>query len=403
MNASTPGATPAQAQAQQQTQQVTQQLTQRLKKAITVIDQLEGRLKKEIDARSEPIAIIGMACRLPGGVQTPEQYWQLLSQGIDAISEVPSARFDINQYYDPDSAAAGKISSRHGGFISGVDQFDASFFGITPREAATLDPQQRLLLEVSWEAMEDANILPERLYGSNTGVYVAMSGSDYMLAQAKYMGEAEISAYFGTGNAHAAACGRLSYTLGCQGPCFAVDTACSSSLVALHNACASLRSGESDMALVAAANLILTPDVSITFSRAHMLAADGRCKTFDAAADGYVRAEGVAGVFLKRLSDARRDGDPIRAVILGSALNQDGPSAGLTVPNGVAQQAVIRQALKNARLQPDQVDYVEAHGTGTSLGDPIEIGALGAVYGSAREPGQHLLVGSVKTNIGHTE
>ncbi|MDO9235277.1 MAG: SDR family NAD(P)-dependent oxidoreductase, partial [Aquabacterium sp.] len=389
--------------AEQKSAIVTEQLTQRLKKAITAIDRLEGRLKKEIDAKSEPIAILGIGCRFPGGAHTPEQFWELLANGDNAVSEVPAGRWDINQYFDDNPDAPGKISSRFGGFLTGVDQFDAGFFEISPREAASLDPQQRLLLEVTWEALENANVVPASLYGANTGVFVAMSGSDYMLAQAKYAGEDEISAYFGAGNAHAAACGRLSYTLGCHGPSFSVDTACSSSLVALHAACNSLRSGESDSAIVASSNLMLTPDISITFSKAHMLAPDGRCKTFDAAADGYVRGEAVAAVYLKRLADAVRDGDPVRAVILGSAINQDGPSAGLTVPNGVAQQAVIKQALKNARINPNEVDYVEAHGTGTSLGDPIEIGALGVVYGRTRPPEKPLLVGSVKTNIGHCE
>ncbi|WP_339073763.1 type I polyketide synthase [Teredinibacter turnerae] len=380
-----------------------EQMMQRLKQAIQVIDQLEGRLKRELDAKHEPIAIIGMGCRFPGGVYTPEQFWALLVDGTDAISEVPSQRWNIDEYYDADADARGKISSRFGGFLDEIQQFDAGFFEVSPREAESLDPQQRMMLEVTWEALENGNVLPASLYGSNTGVFVAMSGSDYMMAEAKYVGEEGISAYFGTGNAHATACGRLSYTLGCQGPSFSVDTACSSSLVALHTACMSLRTGDCDGAIVAASNLMLTPDISITFSKAHMLAPDGRCKTFDAAADGYVRGEGVAAVYVKRLSDALRDGDSVRAVVLGSAINQDGASGGLTVPNGVAQQSVIKQALKNARLEAGAVDYVEAHGTGTSLGDPIEIGALGAVYGRARSSDNPLLVGSVKTNIGHVE
>ncbi|WP_019603603.1 type I polyketide synthase, partial [Teredinibacter turnerae] len=380
-----------------------EQMMQRLKQAIQVIDQLEGRLKRELDAKHEPIAIIGMGCRFPGGVYTPEQFWALLVDGTDAISEVPSQRWNIDEYYDADVDARGKISSRFGGFLDEIQQFDAGFFEVSPREAESLDPQQRMMLEVTWEALENGNVLPASLYGSNTGVFVAMSGSDYMMAEAKYVGEEGISAYFGTGNAHATACGRLSYTLGCQGPSFSVDTACSSSLVALHTACMSLRTGDCDGAIVAASNLMLTPDISITFSKAHMLAPDGRCKTFDAAADGYVRGEGVAAVYVKRLSDAVRDGDSVRAVVLGSAINQDGASGGLTVPNGVAQQSVIKQALKNARLEAGAVDYVEAHGTGTSLGDPIEIGALGAVYGRARSSDNPLLVGSVKTNIGHVE
>ncbi|MGR9053325.1 MAG: type I polyketide synthase, partial [Gammaproteobacteria bacterium] len=380
-----------------------EQLMPRLKQALTIIDRLEAKLKQELDAKHEPIAILGMGCRFPGNVRSPEQFWELLAGAADAVGEVPPERWDNERYFDANADAPGKINSRCGGFIADVDRFDAGFFETSPREAAAMDPQHRLLLEVAWEALEHANIVPESLYGSNTGVFTAISGSDYMLAQAKYVGEDDISAYFGTGNAHAAACGRLSYTLGLQGPCFSVDTACSSSLMALHSACMSLRSGECDAAIVAGANLMLTPDIGITFSKAHMLAPDGRCKTFDASADGYVRGEGVAAVYVKRLSDALRDGDSIRALVLGSAINQDGASAGLTVPNGVAQQAVIGKALKNARIEAANVDYVEAHGTGTSLGDPIEIGALGAVYGRARPQGAPLPVGSVKTNIGHTE
>ena len=382
---------------------LTQQLAQRLKQSYGVVDKLEEKLKAVLAARSEPIAIVGMACRFPGGVNSAQEYWQLLLNETDAISEVPKERWDIDAYNGPSARGDAHISSRFGGFIDKVDEFDPAFFEISPREATSLDPQQRLMLEVVWEALEEGNQNPGQLYGSNTGVFVAMSGSDYMLTQSKYVGEDKIDAYFGVGNAHATACGRISYTLGLQGPCFSVDTACSSSLVAMHNACLSLRNDESDAAIVAAANLNLTPDINITFSAAQMLAEDGRCKTFDQRADGYVRGEGVASVMLKRLSDAVKDGDNIHALIRGSALNQDGASSGLTVPNGVAQQDVIRRALKNAQLSPNAISYVEAHGTGTSLGDPIEIGALGSVYCRERETKNALWVGSVKTNIGHTE
>lgn len=382
---------------------LSQQLAQRLKKSYAVIDALEAKLTSERTKNAEPIAIVGMACRLPGGVNSPSGFWQLLSEGNAGISEVPKGRWDVDHYYGATARGEARVTSRYGGFIDQVDLFDAHFFGISPKEAIALDPQQRILLEVVWQALEEGNCVPETLYGSETGVYVAMSGSDYMLRQAKYVGEEKINAYFGTGNAHAAACGRIAYVLGLQGPCFAVDTACSSSLVALHNAVVSLRNNEVSAAIVASANLNLTPDVNLAFSAANMLAPDGRCKTFDQAADGYVRGEGIAAVVLKRLGDALKDGDHIHAVVRGSALNQDGASSGLTVPNGVAQQDVIRKALKNANLNALDISYVEAHGTGTALGDPIEVAALGAVYCQQRDKEKPLFIGSAKTNIGHTE
>ena len=349
---------------------------------------------------TEPIAVIGLSCRFPGA-NSVEAFWQLLQQGTDAISEVPADRWDLGSYYSAaEELQPGKMSTRWGGFLEQIDQFDAAFFGISPREAARLDPQQRLLLEVTWEALERSGQNPTALAGSATGVFVGISSSDYSRLQFSH--PELIDAYAGTGNAHSIAANRLSYLLDLQGPSMAIDTACSSSLVATHLGMNSLRSGEIDLALIGGVNLLLAPDLSITFSQAQMMAADGRCKTFDARADGYVRGEGCGMVVLKRLSDAQRDGDPILALLRGSAVNQDGRSNGLTAPNGLAQQAVIRRALANAGVSPADIGYVEAHGTGTRLGDPIEVHALKAVF-DAGETQNPLRTGSVKTNIGHLE
>ena len=349
----------------------------------------------------DPVAIVGVACHFPGAVNS-EAFWDVLSRGVDAISEVPGDRFDINEYYDPDPETPGKIYTRYGGFLDHVDLFESEFFGISPREALWIDPQQRLILETSWEALEHAGYAPTSLARSRTGVFVGVGANEYshLLAAGSPEG---IDAYFVTGNALNVIAGRVAFSLGLEGPAMTVDTACSSSLVALHQACQALRAGECDMALSGGVNVLLSPATSIATSRARMLAPDGRCKTFDASADGYVRGEGCGVVVLKRLSDAQRDGDVIRAVIRGSAVNQDGASGGLTVPNGRAQQRVIRDALQQAGLEPQAVDYLEAHGTGTSLGDPIEVQAAAAVLGTGRAPGHPLLIGSVKTNIGHLE
>jgi acyl transferase domain-containing protein len=360
-----------------------------------------GPLMKVADL--EPIAIVGMGCRFPGGADTPSKFWQLLCDGVDAVREVPRDRWDADRFYDPDPDAPGKIYTRYGSFIEQVDKFDASFFGISPREACSLDPQQRILLEVAWEALENANIAPDSLFGSPTGVYVGICTFDYMhcLTQA---GPQHIDAYFGTGIAFSAASGRLSYTLGLTGPSLSVDTACSSSLVSLHLACQHLRRRECNLALAGGVKLMNNPFISMAFCRAHMLAPDGRCKTFDSGADGYGRGEGAGMLVLKRLSDALADEDDIAAIIRGSAVNQDGASGGLTVPSGPAQQAVILQALENSGVLPEQVSYIEAHGTGTALGDPIEMGALGAVFGEGRSLHVNpLFVGSLKTNVGHLE
>jgi acyl transferase domain-containing protein/SAM-dependent methyltransferase/acyl carrier protein len=357
------------------------------------------RLKRQA---SEPLAIIGMGCRFPGGANDPESFWRLMTEGREAISEVPPDRWDIDAFYDPNPDAPGKMSTRRGGFLSGIDQFDPEFFSISPREAAGMDPQQRMLLEVAWEALEHAGQSADLLEGSRTGVFAGLCNTDYYLMRYE-SGPGSIDAYVATGNAHSVAAGRISYLLGLQGPSIAVDTACSSSLVAVHLACQSLRLGECSMALAGGANLILSPDITVTLSKSHMMSPDGRCKAFDASADGFVRAEGCGLVVLKRLSDARADGDRILAVIRGTACNQDGKSGGLTAPNGPSQVAVIRQALVNAGLEPSDVDFIEAHGTGTSLGDPIEAGALADVFGPGRARDCALQIGSVKTNIGHAE
>lgn len=374
-----------------------------LKRSLVAIDQLKAKLKASEQARSEPIAIIGMGCRFPGESDTPEAFWDLLHSGRDAVTEVPAHRWDVEKFYDADPDAVGKSYTRWGSFVNNVDLFDAQFFGISPREAVSLDPQQRLLLEVTWEAIEHAGIAPSSLMGSQTAVYMGITTSDYAGQLVEARGANNGDAYTPSGTAHSVAAGRLSYFLGLHGPNVAIDTACSSSLVAIHWALQSLRNGEADLALAGGVNLTLSPNGAILTSRARMMSFDGHCKTFDASADGYVRGEGCGVVVLKRLSDAQRDGDRVLALVRGSALNQDGRSSGLTAPNGNAQEAVIRAALANAQLSPAEVSYVEAHGTGTPLGDPIEVKALNQVYGDRGADGQPLMVGSVKTNIGHLE
>ncbi|KLO40205.1 polyketide synthase [Mycobacterium nebraskense] len=358
-----------------------------------------------VEGLSEPasgFAIVGYAARFPGAADANE-FWDVLSQGRDAISEVPQDRWDVDEFFDPEPGVPGKVVTRRAGFVDDVTGFDAPFFGMSTREVRLMDPQHRILLETAWRAVEHSGTAPTALANTNTGVFVGLATHDYLGMASDELTYPEIEAYMAIGTSSAAAAGRISYRLGLQGPAVAVDTACSSSLVAIHQACQALRLGECDLALAGGANVLLTPATMITFSSAHMLAPDGRCKTFDAAADGYVRGEGCGVIVIKRLEDAIRDGDRIRAVIRGSAINQDGASGGLTVPNGVAQQRVITDALKRADLQPRDVGYLEAHGTGTSLGDPIEAQAAGAVLGAGREPGQPLLMGSVKTNIGHLE
>ena len=356
--------------------------------------------KKSADA----VAIIGMACRWPGGVETPEEFWELLRNGTDAVTEVPPGRWDTDQFSRAgEDVRAGEIATRRGGFLKDVDRFDADFFNISPREASRLDPQQRLLLEVAWESLESAGVNPQGLKETRTGVFIGTFSHDYELLQLKHNKPEDFDTYFATGNSASVAAGRLAYIFGSQGPTIAVDTACSSSLVAVHLACRSLASGDCDMAIAGAANLLLSPELSMVFSRAGMLSPDGRCGTFDAAANGYVRSEGCGVVVLKSLARARADGDPILAVIRGSAINQDGHSNGLTAPNGLSQRKVMQAALDEAGVDADNVSYVEAHGTGTALGDPVEFDSIRAVYGNHRGTTNPLVLGSVKTNIGHTE
>lgn len=353
-----------------------------------------------VTSENEPIAIIGAGCRFPGNASSLDAFWRVLRDGVDAVSDVPADRWDVKAWYDPDPDAAGKMYTQRGGFVTGVDQFDPQFFGIAPREAAAMDPQHRFVMEVAWEALEHAGCAPTSLKGSRTGVFVGATSNDYAEVLAE---SGSPDAYYITGNSLNAAAGRVSYVLGLHGPSMVVDAACASSLLAVLLACRSLRAGESDMTLAGGVNLILSPRGTIAACRAKMLSPSGQCKTFDASADGFVRGEGCGMLVLKRLSDAVANGDSILAVIRGSAVGQDGASGGLTVPNASAQQDVIQRALADAGVEPSQVDYIEAHGTGTSLGDPIEVRALGAVFAGQRETNRPLLMGSVKTNIGHLE
>jgi len=369
-----------------------------LQKAALAIKELRARLDSVEGAQLEPIALIGMGCRFPQA-DGLEAYWKLLAEGRDAISEVPVARWDLQDFFDANPNAAGKINTRYGGFIDGVDGFDAEFFGISPHEAERMDPQQRILLEVAWHALEDAGIPPASLRGSRTGVFVGITQMDYGVMQLG--GELEdIQAYTGTGNGLCFASGRLAYALGLHGPTFSIDTACSSSMVALHQACQALRNRECDVALVAGAQLNLTPPMQVFLSKTQSFSPDGRCRTFDEAANGFVLGEGVGVVVLRRLSDAKTSGDQIRAVIRATGVNHDGPASGLTVPSETAQESLMRGVYERAGIAPGDIDYVEAHGTATQLGDPIEVGALRSVFGE-RAPEQALLLGSVKTNFGH--
>ena len=373
-----------------------------LKQALLALEEMEARLAESERPRIEPIAVIGLGCRFPGA-ENPDAFWRLLHNGVDAVREVPPSRWKIEDYYDPNPDAPGKMSSKWGGFLDQVDRFDPEFFGISPREAVAMDPQQRLLLEVSWEALERAGQGPTQLAQCQTGVFIGMTSDEYAQLFHRQNDLNVFDTYFASGIARSVAGGRISYTLGIEGPNLSIDTACSSSLVAVHMACLHLRMGECGMALAGGSNVILAPEIGIAFSKAHMLASDGRCKAFDSRADGFVRSEGCGVVVLKRLSDAVAAGDPILALIRGSAVNQDGRSSGLTVPNRAAQEAVITHALSRGRVQPQEVGYVEAHGTGTELGDPIEARALANILGPGRKPEDALVVGSVKTNLGHLE
>jgi acyl transferase domain-containing protein/acyl carrier protein len=363
--------------------------------------ELHTELETMRKADAEPIAIVGIGCRFPGGAHGPAAFWEVLRTGVDTVSEVPRDRWDIHQYYDPDPDAPGKMYSRYGAFLEHVDRFDAVFFGIAPREAAQMDPQQRLVLEVAWEALEHAGQSPHGLARTAAGVFLGVCTYDHSLTH--LTDPLRIETYASSGSAPSILSNRLSYLLDLQGPSLTIDTACSSSLVAVHLACQSLRRGECNLALAGGVNLMLSPITTIALCKGRMLAADGRCKTFDASADGYVRGEGCGIVVLKRLSDALANHDCVCGVIRGSAVNQDGYGNGLTAPNLLAQQAVIRQALQQAQVHPDQVGYIEAHGTGTALGDPIEVEALRDTYGRERPSSNPCALGSVKTNIGHLE
>ncbi|HEY5256371.1 MAG TPA: type I polyketide synthase, partial [Acidobacteriaceae bacterium] len=377
-----------------------------VKRALHEIRTLRARVEElESAQRSsterEPIAIVGAGLRFPGGVVDEQSFWNLLAEGTDAITEIPRERWDWRAYFNADADAPGSMYTRHGGFLEGVDLFDAAFFGISPREAVAMDPQHRLVLEVAWEALENAGQSPTMLQGTKTGVFLGIANSDY--GRSALADLDHIDAYTGSGNSPGMVAGRLSYMLGLHGPSLAIDTSCSSSLVAVHVACASLLAGECDVALAGGVNLILSPESNVALSKAHMMARDGRCKTFDDAADGYVRSEGCGVVVLKKLADAISSGDRILAVVRGSAVNHDGRSGGLTAPNGPAQAAVMRKALEFAGVTSDEIGYVETHGTGTALGDPIEVETLATVMGIVRTPNNPLAIGAVKTNIGHLE
>ena len=365
-------------------------------------EQLEKRLQQQKRAR-EPIAVVGMSCRFPGAPDL-DAYWDVIRQGVDATQDIPSSRWDMTDLYDPTGQQSGKMSVKRAGLVEGIDQFDPRFFGISPREAARMDPQQRLLLEVAWEALEVGAIPADRIVGKSVGVYVGIGGTDYSKLPSQYDGYYEyIDAHVGTGNALSVAANRISYIMDLRGPSMAIDTACSSSTMAIHLAVQSLRARQTNMALAGGVNAIITPETTIAFSKARMLSPNGRCRPFDASANGYVRGEGCGMLVLKRLADAVADGDLVFGVIRGTATNQDGRTSGITAPNGVSQQAVIRAALTDAGIEPERVNYIEAHGTGTPLGDPIEIDALSRVFPKSPDNDRACLVTSVKANVGHME